>query len=263
MAEKILEYETNFITSLNEKCKKEPLSKEEQKVLKELLVNTILYGNTKADKDTLAIFIHKYVLSQELFSPSDLLLYTQYLFNFLNENQGNNIALKFAYTDAIMEARKTPNSKNTIKIDRAIFESEQTIKKKNFYKLLMEITFDLLHETFHIRQFEYLTRLGNIEQEELFNDLLLATNRKEYIKYHDSLLMERQANEYAINNLPYVLQKIVPEEKLISYQNRLRKKIKQKPSKKYIERQEQLIQEAKEKLTSENVKKLRKTYEKK
>lgn len=129
MAEKILEYETNFITNLNEKCKKEPLSKEEQKVLKELLVNTILYGNTKADKDTLAIFIHKYVLSQELFSPSDLLLYTQYLFNFLNENQGNNIALKFAYTDAIMEARKTPNSKNTIKIDRAIFESEQTIKK--------------------------------------------------------------------------------------------------------------------------------------
>lgn len=129
MAEKILEYETNFITNLNEKCKKAPLSKEEQKVLKELLVNTILYGNTKADKDTLAIFIHKYVLSQELFSPSDLLLYTQYLFNFLNENQGNNIALKFAYTDAIMEARKTPNSKNTIKIDRAIFESEQTIKK--------------------------------------------------------------------------------------------------------------------------------------
>lgn len=108
MAEKILEYETNFITNLNEKCKKAPLSKEEQKVLKELLVNTILYGNTKADKDTLAIFIHKYVLSQELFSPSDLLLYTQYLFNFLNENQGNNIALKFAYTDAIMEARKTP-----------------------------------------------------------------------------------------------------------------------------------------------------------
>lgn len=31
-----------------------------------------------------------------------------------------------------MEARKTPNSGNTIKVDRAIFESEQTIKKKNF-----------------------------------------------------------------------------------------------------------------------------------
>lgn len=262
MAEKILEYENNFIANLNEKCKKEPLSKEEQKVLKELLVNTILYGNTKVDKDTLAIFIHKYVLSQELFSPSDLLLYTQHLFNYLNENQGNNITLKFTYTDAIMEARKTPNSGNTIKVDRAIFESEQTIKKKIFYKLLMEITFDLLHETFHIRQFEYLTRVKNIEQEELFNDLLIATNRKEYIKYHDSLLMERQANEYAINNLPYVLQKIVPEEKLISYQNRLRRKIKQKPSLKYIERQEQLIQEAKEKLTPENVKKLRKTYEK-
>lgn len=75
--------------------------------------------------------------------------------------------------------------------------------------------------------------------------------------------MERQANEYAINNLPYVLQKIVPEEKLISYQNRLRRKIKQKPSLKYRERHEQLIQEAKEKLTPENVKKLRKTYEKK
>ena len=263
MAEKILEYENNFIANLNEKCKKEPLSKEEQKVLKELLVNTILYGNTKVDKDTLAIFIHKYVLSQELFSPSDLLLYTQHLFNFLNENQENNIALKFTYTDAIMEARKTPNSGNTIKVDRAIFESEQTIKKKIFYKLLMEITFDLLHETFHIRQFEYLTRVKNIEQEELFNDLLIATNRKEYIKYHDSLLMERQANEYAINNLPYVLQKIVLEEKLISYQNRLRRKIKQKPSLKYIERQEQLIQEAKEKLTPENVKILRKTYEKK
>lgn len=263
MAEKILEYENNFIANLNEKSKKEPLSKEEQKVLKELLVNTILYGNTKVDKDTLAIFIHKYVLSQELFSPSDLLLYTQHLFNYLNENQGNNITLKFTYTDAIMEARKTPNSGNTIKVDRAIFESEQTIKKKIFYKLLMEITFDLLHETFHIRQFEYLTRVKNIEQEELFNDLLLATNRKEYIKYHDSLLMERQANEYAINNLPYVLQKIVPEEKLISYQNRLRRKIKQKPSLKYIERQEQLIQEAKEKLTPENVKILRKTYEKK
>lgn len=263
MAEKIQEYENNFIANLNEKCKKEPLSKEEQKVLKELLVNTILYGNTKVDKDTLTIFIHKYVLSQELFSPSDLLLYTQHLFNFLNENQENNIALKFTYTDAIMEARKTPNSGNTIKVDRAIFESEQTIKKKIFYKLLMEITFDLLHETFHIRQFEYLTRVKNIEQEELFNDLLLATNRKEYIKYHDSLLMERQANEYAINNLPYVLQKIVPEEKLISYQNRLRRKIKQKPSLKYIERQEQLIQEAKEKLTPENVKILRKTYEKK
>ena len=71
MAEKILEYENNFIANLNEKCKKEPLSKEEQKVLKELLVNTILYGNTKVDKDTLAIFIHKYVLSQELFSPSE------------------------------------------------------------------------------------------------------------------------------------------------------------------------------------------------
>lgn len=263
MAEKILEYENNFIANLNEKCKKEPLSKEEQKVLKELLVNTILYGNTKVDKDTLAIFIHKYVLSQELFSPSDLLLYTQHLFIFLNENQGNNIALKFTYTDAIMEARKTPNSGNTIKVDRAIFESEQTIKKKIFYKLLMEITFDLLHETFHIRQFEYLTRVKNIEQEELFNNLLIATNKKEYIKYHDSLLMERQANEYAINNLPYALQKIVPEEKLISYQNRLRRKIKQKPSLKYIERQEQLIQEAKEKLTPENVKKLRKTYEKK
>ena len=227
MAEKILEYENNFIANLNEKCKKEPLSKEEQKVLKELLVNTILYGNTKVDKDTLAIFIHKYVLSQELFSPSDLLLYTQHLFNYLNENQGNNIALKFTYTDAIMEARKTPNSGNTIKVDRAIFESEQTIKKKIFYKLLMEITFDLLHETFHIRQFEYLTRVKNIEQEELFNDLLIATNRKEYIKYHDSLSMERQANEYAINNLPYVLQKIVLEEKLISYQNRLTRKIKQ------------------------------------
>lgn len=84
------------------------------------------------DKDTLAIFVHKYVLSQELFSPSDLLLYTQHLFNFLNENQGNNIALNFTYTDEIMEARKTPNSGNTIKIDRAIFESEQTIKKKFF-----------------------------------------------------------------------------------------------------------------------------------
>lgn len=263
MAEKILEYENNFIANLNEKCKKEPLSKEEQKVLKELLVNTILYGNTKVDKDTLAIFVHKYVLFEELFSPSDLLLYTQHLFNFLNENQGNNIALTFTYTDAIMEARKTPNNGNTIKIDRAIFESNQTIQKKNFYKLLMEITFCLLHETFHIRQFEYLTRVENIEQEELFNDLLIATNRKEYIKYHDSLLMERQANEYAINNLPYVLQKIVPEKKLISYQNRLRRKIKQKPSLNYIERQEQLIQEAKEKLTPENVKKLRKTYEKK
>ena len=162
-----------------------------------------------------------------------------------------------------MEARKTPNNGNTIKIDRAIFESNQTIQEKNFYKLLMEITFCLLHETFHIRQFEYLTRVENIEQEELFNDLLFATNRKEYIKYHDSLLMERQANEYAIDNLPFVLQKIVPEEKLISYQNRLRKKCKQKPSKKYIERQNQLIQVAKEKLTPENVKKLKKAYEKK
>ena len=31
MAEKILEYENNFIANLNEKCKKELLSKEEQK----------------------------------------------------------------------------------------------------------------------------------------------------------------------------------------------------------------------------------------
>ena len=48
-------------------------------------------------------------------------------------------------------------------------------------------------------------------------------NTKEYKKYHDSLLIERTANEYAINNLPYVLQRIVPEEEIISYQNKLKK----------------------------------------
>lgn len=263
MAEKILENENNFIASLNEKCKKETLSKEEQKLLKKYLVNTILYDNIKLNKDTLAILFNKYILSQDFFSTSDLLLYTQHLFDFLNENQGNNIKLNFAYTDAIMEARKTPNSGNTIKIDKAIFESKQIIKKKVFYNLLMEITFGLLHETFHIRQFEYLARVENIEQEELFNDLLIATNTKEYKKYHDSLLLEKTANEYAINNLHYILQKIVPEEKLISYQNTLRKKIKLKPSKKYIQRQHQLIQEAKDRLTTENVKKLKKAYGKK
>ena len=259
----ILKKANNFVINLNEKCKKETLSKEEQKILKELLVNTILHGNTKVDKDTLAIFVHKYVSSQTSFSSSDLVLYTQHVFNFLNETQGNNIKLKFAYIDSIMAAEKTPNGENIIQVNPTIFEDSQAIKENQFHNLLMKIILMLLHETFHIREFEYLKRAENIGQEELFNDILIATNKKEYKKYHDSLLIERAANEYAINNLPYILQRIIPEEELASYQNKLRKNLELTPTKEYIQKQEQLVQDTKELLTPEAIETLSETIRKK
>ena len=93
----VLKNANEFTDNLTEKCKKETLSPKEQKTLKKLFVNTILYGNKTVDKDALAILINNYISSQENFSTSDLLLYTQHIFNFLNETQGNNIKLKFTY----------------------------------------------------------------------------------------------------------------------------------------------------------------------
>ena len=222
----VLKKANAFAANLNKKCKEKPLTQEEQKVLKILLANTILYGNKTVDKDALAILINNYISSQETFSTTDLLLYTQHVFNYLNENQGNNTKLEFTYTNAIMEAQKTPDNENIIKINESIFEDKKKVNEKQFHELLMAITSGLLHESFHIREFEYLKRAKNIEQEELFNDILIATNKEEYDKHHDSLLLERKANEYAINNLPYVLQGIVPEEEITSYQNKLKKTIK-------------------------------------
>lgn len=259
----VLKKANAFAANLNKKCKEKPLTQEEQKVLKILLANTILYGNKTVDKDALAILINNYISSQETFSTTDLLLYTQHVFNYLNENQGNNTKLKFTYTNAIMEAQKTPDNDNIIKINESIFEDKKKVNEKQFHELLMAITFGLLHESFHIREFEYLKRAKNIEQEELFNDILIATNKEEYDKHHDSLLLERKANEYAINNLPYVLQGIVPEEEITSYQNKLKKAIKITPSKEYTEKKEKLVQDAKELLTPEGVEILRENYKSK
>lgn len=260
----VLKKANAFAANLNKKCKEKPLTQEEQKVLKILLANTILYGNKTVDKDALAILINNYISSQETFSTTDLLLYTQHVFNYLNENQGNNTKLKFTYTNAnaIMEAEKTPDNENIIKINESIFEDKKKVNEKQFHELLMAITSGLLHESFHIREFEYLKRAKNIEQEELFNDILIATNKEEYDKHHDSLLLERKANEYAINNLPYVLQGIVPEEEITSYQNKLKKAIKITPSKEYTEKKEKLVQDAKELLTPEGVEILRENYKK-
>lgn len=260
----ILKKANDFAINLNKKCKNETLSKEEQNVLRVLLANTILYGNKEIDKDTLAILIYKYIAPQEKFSSFDLLLYTQHIFNFLKENQGNNTKLKFTftYTNAGMEAQKISNNENIIKINKSIFENKKKVNKNKFHELLMEMTVGLLHESFHIQQFEYLKRTKKIEQEEFFDDILIATNTKEYKKYHDSLLIERTANEYAINNLPYVLQRIVPEEEIISYQNKLKKYIKTTPTKEYIQKQKQLVQDAKELLAPEGVKTLSENYKK-
>ena len=93
----VLKNANEFTDNLTEKCKKETLSPKEQKTLKKLFANTILYGNKTVDKDALAILINNYISSQENFSTSDLLLYTQHIFNFFNETQGNNIKLKFTY----------------------------------------------------------------------------------------------------------------------------------------------------------------------
>lgn len=137
------------------------------------------------------------------------------------------------------------------------------MNKNKFHNSLMGITFGLLHESFHIRELEYLKRTENIEQEELFDDLLISNNQKAYKKHHDSLLIERAANEYAINNLPYVLQRIVPEKELISYQNKLKRKIKLNPANSYIKNKEKLVQDAKDLLTPEGVEQVKEIYNKK
>ena len=261
---KVLKNVNDFTDNLTEKCKKEPLSSQEQKVLKKLFAIAILYSNKTVDKDALAILINKYILSQEAFSPTDLLLYTQHAFNFLNETQGNNAKLKVHPIDSFisMATQKNPFGKYTIEVNKTIFEKKQSMNKKKFYDSLIDITFGLLHESFHIRQNEYLKRVPNIEQEELFNDLLITFNQKAYKKYHDSLLIERTANEYAIHNLPYVLQQTVPEEEIITYLEETKKRRKTIPSKEYIENQTQLVQDAKELLTPENVKVLSEHYKK-
>ena len=249
----VLKKANTFATNLNKKCKEEILTKEEQKVLKTLLTSTILYSNKEINKDTLTTVINRYINSQKTFSSHDLLLYTQYIFNFLNENQNSNTKLEYTYMEAKMTAQKKSSNENIIKINREFFEYSENLNEKEFHELLMYMTFGLLHELSHIKQYEYLKNVNNIEQDELFNDILISTNTKEYEKYHDSLLAERIANEYAINNLPYVLKDIIPKEEMIAYQNKVKQEIKTTPEEKYIKNQEQLIQNAKELLTSEDI----------
>lgn len=199
------------------------ISESEQKFLDTYLSNKIL-NNFDIDKNLISKYFSNVTCKKESFDTNDLVIATKCIFNFLATEGYNDLGIKFfdkdeAENNYLIANYVYSNNESNIYFSKEYFSRYDgyEIDKKNFDILLCQTALFLLHETFHMMQYKYLSRIDNLKDDELFKEFVLTNDRNFYTENHDLFTIESSANNYAITKLPYLLKFIVDDKTIKEY----------------------------------------------
>ena len=195
----IEKWQNNLISRLDGK-----ISTSELEFVINLLADRIV-NNEKVDKNLIIKLSENYILKSPLIIPEEipiLLLYNLYL---INQFTDSNYTVSFKTNEYAFACTNYSESPETLFINSEFYyqvlKSEQ-ITKQDYLELFCFQTFSLLHETKHLKQFEYMNTHDDDYAKAIGLDVgVVSYDYDFYRENHDMFLIESEANSFGRENL--------------------------------------------------------------
>lgn len=169
-----------------------------------LLADRIV-NNEKVDKKLIIKLSENYILKSPLIIPEELPILLLYNFYLINQFIGSNYTVSFKTNEYVFACTNYSESLETVFMNcdfyYQVLKSEQ-ITKQDYLELFCFQTFSLLHETKHLKQFEYMNTHNDDYARAIELDIGVASYDYDfYRENHDMFLIESEANSFGCENL--------------------------------------------------------------
>lgn len=201
--------------NLYDKCRNNELNEQEAKALLSILANYSLEGLPIPD-DILSIYLNNYLFVQKRFYVADeIVLLTNYMVMFLNQLTNSNIRLNYTldYINSLMVMGKKDGNYvlNVRANDLRLIMMRGKLQKDAYCYILLFQAYAILHEYLHTKYMQWVidgTDFGDLER--IKKEMIIIINNHEFYEAnHDSFIIEKDADQFALKYLKSMLKGIL------------------------------------------------------
>ena len=194
-------------------------------------IGGLLLENDRISDEYITKYVNNCYLKNENHGiVTDLVILLKYFFNIINNYNNRKTECNFDYkTNGFASFNHEFDDNNTTKIsiDKNFYDDlfmlQEKINLAHFYYMIVFQLYAILHEYRHCNQFNFLDKNDLSSDEEIMKKEIIVSifDNNFYNNYHRYFLIEKDANNFALNNLDYFIKSKIPEE----YYNKSKNKI--------------------------------------
>lgn len=177
-------------------------------------ISRCIFHEVKINKKAVNMCAMQIISNNDELCEDNVFVFMQYALNCICQEEDREI--EFIARDGGFGLWTISAVVNKIYINRQIEEYLYfSLNKEDVENLIVWFTFALLHEVQHIRQFRDLRGNSDLDNSQVFKEIIVGINNPEFYKEnHDSFAIEKQANQYAYDFIHYFLKDIINENRL-------------------------------------------------
>lgn len=201
-----------------EKCRHYEFTEQEEKVFRYTIAFSLVYNFGFMNYEILSFYLNHYYFGKKpAFTPDELILLQAHCVHFINQMTASSIEISFpvSFSNSICSITRQ-NGKFLMKFAYSFYSqllNDESLSEEDYYYLIVYHTFAILHEYAHSKQMLMLVDNKEYEESSRIREeiVVLHCSPSFYEKYHNNFLIEKEADQFALQNLAGVLQNMIPK----------------------------------------------------
>lgn len=190
---------------LSKKVETNTITSDELLFLIFLTANKIL-TNEEVNKDLVKLISENYILKKPFLIAEELLILLMYNIELASKFTNQNCDIRFTSSiSAFAQMSSDMKQDSVLQIDGSFYNKMlelEKISESDYFEMFCYQTFAILHEFRHAQQFSYVVNNDDDYSRILQKEIAITQYYCDfYLKYHEFFLLEKEANEFAFENL--------------------------------------------------------------
>lgn len=177
-------------------------------------ISRCIFHEVKINKKAVNMCAMQIITNNDELCEDNIFVFMQYALNCICQEEDREV--EFIARDGENGLWTISGVVNKIYINRHFEEYLYfSLNKEDVENLIVWFVFALLHEVQHIRQYRDLRGNTDLDNSQVFKEIIVGINNPEFYKEnHDSFSIEKQANQYAYDFVHYFLKNIIDENRI-------------------------------------------------